>query len=400
MKYPLASDTWGNEEIDALHRVIDSGRYTMGPEVAKFEEEFATYIGSRNAVMVNSGSSANLITLAAMLYHPDYDLNPGDVVLVPAVSWSTTYFPIWQLGLRPKLLDVDVNTFNIDVDQVENAISSETRAIFAVNLLGAPADLLALKGICRKHRLILIEDNCESLGATAHSVERPNRYAGTFGSAGTFSFFFSHHLQTMEGGMIVTDDDNLADYMRSLRAHGWTRDWKTIPEIAPKTGDAFDDSYTFVLPGYCVRPLEMSAAVGRVQLRKIPKMLEYRRKNAILLENLIGQHPKLRLQRASLRHSSWFGFGFCLHYDWANKRKSLVRHLTNLGIETRPIVAGNFARQPVVKMMRMGGRMIIPPNLPNADWIHDSGFFVGNDSRDLTPEIDHFVAAIKRFSHA
>ena len=214
-KYNLASDSWGNEEISAINDVIKSNQYTMGPKVKKFEEEFADYFKSDYAIMVNSGSSANLLMIASLFYSNDYDLKKGDEVIVPAVSWSTTYYPVNQYGLKLVFVDIDRNTLNIDPKEIIKAINQKTKLIFAVNLLGNPSDLEDLKSICKKNEIILIEDNCESLGAKYH-----DKYAGTCSLMGSFSFFFSHHMQTMEGGMILTNDKNLYELCLSLRAHG------------------------------------------------------------------------------------------------------------------------------------------------------------------------------------
>ena len=165
MKYKLASDTWDQEEIWAIHRVIASGRYTMGEEVKKFEKQFAEFFGTNHAVMTNSGSSANLISIAALALNPEYK-NKGNII-VPAVSWSTTYFPVHQWGYTLRFVDVDPYTFNIDVDKVEAAIDEDTAAIFTVNLLGNSSDLPGLKMLCDKYNITLLEDNCESLGASA-----------------------------------------------------------------------------------------------------------------------------------------------------------------------------------------------------------------------------------------
>ena len=253
MAYTLAHNSWDINEKQALERVMASDRYTMGPEVAKFEEEFASYIGSKYAIMINSGSSANLMMLSALRYDDRYNLQPDDEVIVPAVSWSTTYFPVDQNRFKLVFVDVDLDTLNISVEQVVEAITERTKIIFAVNLLGNPADLVQLKKICDEKNIILIEDNCESLGAHVG-----NKMCGTWGLMGSFSFFFSHHMQTMEGGMVVTDDLKLAQMIRSLRAHGWLRDLPQENLVCNKLGDPFQDSFRFALPGYCVRPLEMS----------------------------------------------------------------------------------------------------------------------------------------------
>ena len=378
IKYPLASNTWDHREIEAINSVIADGRYTMGSRVKKFEEEFAAKFGTKHAVMVNSGSSANLLMIASLVINPDYDLNPGDEVIVPAVSWSTTYFPVTQYGLKLIFVDIERGTLNIDPAKVAEAIGPKTKAILAVNLLGNSCRYDQLKDIADKNNLILIEDNCESLGASYNG-----KMLGTIGVMGTFSFFFSHHMQTMEGGMILTDDPKLDQYLRSLRAHGWIRDLPDENFIHNKSGDPFEDSFKFVTPGYCVRPLEMSGAVGSVQLSKMDDMIRIRRDNAIRFKEAMAWIQSVETQ-TEIGESSWFGFGIVLTNGLQGKRKEIINALTSAGIETRPIVAGNFTKNPVIAHIPHE----IRGTLDAADYIDKNGFFVGNDSRDLQEEID------------
>jgi CDP-6-deoxy-D-xylo-4-hexulose-3-dehydrase len=377
MKYQLAADTWDQREIDAIQEVIAGGRYTMGPRVKQFENEFAQTFGVNHAVMVNSGSSANLLMIASLVLDDRYDLNPGDEVIVPAVSWSTTYFPLAQYGLKAIFVDIDLDTLNIDPSKVAKAITPRTKAILAVNLLGNSCDYYALLDLANEFNLILLEDNCESLGATWEG-----RYLGTIGTMGTFSFFFSHHMQTMEGGMIVTNDDQTAQYLRSLRAHGWIRDLPNENSIYNKSGDPFEDSFKFVLPGYCLRPLEMSGAVGSVQLSKMPSMVEQRRLNSKVFNQEIGSIPDV-ITQMEIGKSSWFGFSIVLRGKLEGRRKEVLTLLTEAGVETRPIVAGNFTKNPVIKYIPHE----ISGELTNADYIDQNGFFIGNDSRPLDKEL-------------
>ena len=216
-KFPLAASSWGQEEIDAMHRVIASGKFTMGEHVQRFEAGYAEYVGAKHCVMVNSGSSANLLMIAALFYtnQPHLRLQRGDEVIVPAVSWSTTYYPLYQYGLRIKFVDVDLGTLNFDLDALAAAVTDKTRAILAVNLLGNPNDFARVSEIIGERNIILVEDNCESMGASFGG-----RQAGTHGVMGTYSSFFSHHISTMEGGLITTDDEELYHVMLCLRAHG------------------------------------------------------------------------------------------------------------------------------------------------------------------------------------
>ena len=382
MKYPLACDTWDNKELEAIQSVIKSGRYTMGPKVKQFEKEFAKFFRCTDAVMVNSGSSANLLMIALL----KLKYKKGGNIIVPAVSWSTTFFPLQQYGFKLNFVDVDKETLNIDPNKVREAINEDTCAIFAVNLLGNSCDHYSLMHIAREHNLMLIEDNCESLGAQTYNYE----YCGTFGDLGSFSFFFSHHLQTMEGGMIACRDKDDADYLRSLRAHGWCRDLPDDNKIYKKTGDNFKDSFTFVTPGYSVRPLEMSGAIGSVQLKKWPKMEEQRRKNAQLFQYKFEEFPGIELQK-EIGQSSWFGFSILLTNQLKGKRDSVVKALTENGVECRPIVAGNFMRNPVIDYLDYYEN----GSYPNANYIHDNGLFIGNDIRDLRDNIAEVYTIIK-----
>ncbi|MEJ1230371.1 MAG: DegT/DnrJ/EryC1/StrS family aminotransferase [Galbitalea sp.] len=386
---PLATSTWDDNELAALDRVIKSGRFTMGPAVREFETEFAAHFGSRYAVMVNSGSSANLIAVAAAVIDPDIDLAAGDEVIVPAVSWATTYYPISQYGLTLKFVDVNLDTLNLELDDIESAIGPKTKAILAVNLLGNPLDYARLQKICDEHSLLLIEDNCESMGATFDG-----KAAGTFGAMGTFSSFFSHHISTMEGGLILTDSDYLYQAMVSLRAHGWTRELSDDNLIYPKSGDRFTDLFRFVLPGYNVRPVEMSGALGSEQLKKLPSIVAGRRANALEFVKIFSGRDDLRIQ-SETGDSSWFGFSLILEGALAGRRSELVDALDNAGIESRPIVAGNFARNPVLTHLRYAP---LPP-LPAADRIHDDGLFVGNHHYPIENELAVLEEVISSVKH-
>lgn len=380
-KYPLATATWDESEYQALQDVISSGMFTMGPKVAQFEKDFANYIGSKYAVMVNSGSSANLLMVAALFYTKNtrLKLSPGDEVIVPAVSWSTTYYPLFQYGLKIKFVDIDLNTLNYDLEQLSQAIGPNTRAVVAVNLLGNPNDFSKLKTIIGDRDIVLIEDNCESLGA-----EFEGKKAGTFGVMGTFSTFFSHHISTMEGGLIVTNDEELYHILLSLRAHGWTRNLPKENHVCGTKGDdPFEESFRFVLPGYNVRPLEMSGALGIEQVKKLPHLISERRKNGALLQKALANHSDLLIQ-SEIGHSSWFGFSLIIKPGSAWTRKDLVKRLTELGFECRPIVTGNFAKNEVVKYFDSEAH----GQLKNAEHIDQYGLFIGNHHYSIEAAIN------------
>ena len=273
MEYKLCDNPWDNEELSAIQSVIDSDMYTMGKKVAEYEKKFAEKFGTKYAVMVNSGSTANLLAIASLVYSGR--LERGSEIIVPAVSWSTTYAPLEQYGMKLIFVDINRNTLNLDIDAVRHAITDKTKMIFAVNLLGNSNEYDELLEICDKSNIILIEDNCESLGA-----KYKGKYLGTIGLIGTFSTFYSHHICTMEGGMVVTKDKELYEYMLAIRAHGWTRNLPEDSIIYEKNKEAFYESFNFIVPGFNLRPLEMEGAIGIKQLQKVDKMIDNRRSNA------------------------------------------------------------------------------------------------------------------------
>jgi len=377
MSYRLASSSWDEEEIVAIQDVVSSGMFTMGPKVSEFEKGFADFCGSKYCVMVNSGSSANLLMIAALRYRKNKPLLPGDEVIVPAVSWSTTYYPLYQYGLKLKFVDIDRETLNYDLVQLASAITDTTRAVMAVNLLGNPNDFKRIRALIGNRNIEILEDNCESMGATFEG-----RQAGTFGLMGTFSAFFSHHISTMEGGMVVTDNEEIYHILLSLRAHGWTRN---LPKhnlvCGEKSDDAFVESFRFVLPGYNVRPLEMSGAIGISQIKKLPGMIGSRRENAEKFTKLISTYPFITPQQ-EIGNSSWFGFSMIVNQNVSVTRKDLVSLFNRHAIDVRPIVAGNFAKNEVLKWMDHS----IHGSLVNAEEIDRAGLFIGNHHYPLDSE--------------
>ena len=385
--YRLASSTWGTEEIDKANELFKTGQLTMGAKVKHFESIFATYIGTKYGVMFNSGSSANLAIFTALKYVQNSSLQDGDNVIVPAVSWSTTFYPITQNGYVLNFVDVELGSLNLDVDKVEAAINSKTKAIFAVNLLGNPAKLIELKQLAQRYNLILLEDNCESLGASILSQR-----TGSFGLASSHSFFFSHHISTMEGGLVCTNSKELMETLVSLRAHGWTRGLESENSVRPHSDDPWENLYTFVLPGYNLRPTELSAVIGFEQLKKFPSFLLKRKSNAEHFKMLFKDSENYQIQDEN-GESSWFGFSIILQKKLSGMRKEVITVLESNGVETRPIVAGNFTVNPVMKHLPH-----LPlPNLPVAHKIHADGFFIGNHHFDTTEDLKLVYSLLKDF---
>ena len=386
--YPLAHKSWDEVEHNALINQLYSGKLTMGENVLKFERQFANYFGSKFSVMVNSGSSANLLIVAALTLLKKYNFKEGDEVLVPALGWSTSYSPFSQYGIKLRFLDINKSSLNIDQEIIEKAITQNTRAILAINILGNPVDFRKIKKVCKRHDLILIEDNCESLGAKFES-----KHTGTFGVASSHSFYFSHHLQTIEGGMISTDDKDIYEFCKSLRSHGWTRELESDDYSKNTYTSKFENAFKFVLPGYNLRPNELNGVLGQCQLKKFSKFLEGRRKNANFFKNMFSKSSFCQIQD-SYRESSWYGFSIILSGNLKNKREYVITELTKQGIETRPIVSGNFLKNPVEKYYKYS----VFGDLKNIKDVDENGFFVGNSHKDLEPQISRLFEILDQLN--
>ena len=386
--YPLATNTWDEKELQAIQSVMDRDAYTMGDSVKQFEQDFSKFFNIKYCVMVSSGSAANLIATAALFYTKNPMLKRGDEVIVPAVSWSTTYFPLQQYGLKLKFVDIDLDTLNYDLDALESAITSNTKMIMVVNLLGNSNDFDVINNLIKDKDIFIFEDNCESMGA-----EYNGKQTGTFGIVGTFSTFFSHHMATMEGGFVTTDDEELYHILLSMRAHGWTRNLPQQNHISNKSNDWFKESFNFVLPGYNVRPVEMSGAIGIEQLKKLPLFLKQRRKNAKLFVELFRNHSDFLIQK-NIDNSSWFGFSLIIKPSSSLKRKEVIDKLQENKIDCRPIVAGNFTKNEVMRFFDYE----IHQDLANADYLDKYGFFVGNSQACLKNEINLLFRTLNNIS--
>jgi len=397
MKIKLVYDTVGKSEKKAINKVLDSGFYSMGKVTKAFEREFAKYFNVKHAIMVNSGSSANLLAFSAIFDNDVYNteklprklLKKGDEVIVPAVSWSTSIWPIAQVGAVPVFVDNEPFTMQTSVDAIKKAITKKTKAICVVHVLGNAGYINEIKKLCDKHKLWLIEDTCESLG-----VKNNNKFLGTFGEIGTFSFFFSHHITTVEGGMVITNNDYLADKIRSLRAHGWARDmdsrekyYEMFPDIDPR--------FLFLTIGYNLRPTDINASVGRVQLKKLKKHNEHRNKIGKEWNKDFAHLKKnelmIPMEITKKTVAAWFGFPvLCKTKEIRDKFRV---YLEKNGIETRPIICGNMLRQPAIKNIkhRVSGK------ITGANEIMDRGIFWGNSPDMKKSEIKYVSKIVNNF---
>ena len=340
---PIATSTWGDEEIDAIQDVVLSGHLTMGPITERYEKAFAELMGSKYCVSVNSGSSANLLMVAAM------SLRQGvGTVIVPAISWATSYMPFQQYGWKLKFVDIDPKTLNYDIEKLNEAFTGE-ELILAVNLLGNPNDFSKFPALGNQ----LLEDNCESMGAVYGGIP-----TGNFGAMGSFSTYFSHHMCTIEGGLITTDDEYYYEMLLSLRSHGWTRHLPEDNIHKAKVGH-----YDFIYPGYNVRPTDLNSAIGIEQIRKLPSLLKGRRENA----------KSFPLKKNEVGASSWFGFPII-----SERIDEIKKYFDEIGVEYRPILS-HFTKSPVIKYFDYE----IHDELKNADYVYENGIYIGNSHEPI-----------------
>lgn len=385
MKYELAYSTFDASERKAMYDVIESDMFTMGKNVKAFESEFAKFFGKKYAVMVNSGSSANLVGVAALFYKKENALKRGDEVIVPCVSWATTYHPLQQYGLKLKFVDIDIETLNYDIDELKKAVTPNTKMIVTVSVLGNPNYFDEIEKICADNNIILFDDNCESMGAKYNG-----KFTGTSGLVNTYSTFFSHHISTMEGGFVVTDDYEIFSLCKSLRNHGWTRDQDEDSPIFEKKNDDFFEAYRFILPGYNVRPGELQGAIGLQQIKKLPGMIEQRRKNAAYFQTKFKDDKRFIIQK-EVGESSWFSFTFIMHPEANLDRSRVFKVLDDAEIGYRIITGGNFLEHDVIKYFDYE-----VTKSTNASYAHNNGFFVGNAPKDMTKEIDILAEALSK----
>jgi CDP-6-deoxy-D-xylo-4-hexulose-3-dehydrase len=381
LQFPLVDSSYDNQEIISCMATLLSGQLTMGAKVRQFEREFASWCGARHAVMVNSGSSANLLALS-VLTNPlrRVHLEAGDKVAVPAVCWSTSLWPVLQTGLVPVLVDVDPRTLNLSIPALRATLERhELKAVLMVHVLGNSTELPELLALADEHGLVLMEDTCESLGSTYDG-----RMLGTLGSFGTFSFYFSHHMTTIEGGMVLAETDEDYDLLKCLRAHGWSREQSNRAELE-RANAHIDPRFLFVNVGYNLRPMEIQAAFGIEQLKRLGDMNRERRANVRRIRAAFARHAgwrgQLQFPEATAKlDPCWFGFPFlvdaALDLDYRRFTASLLHH----GVDTRPIVSGNMALQPAVRHFNI--ELGMGP-FTGAQVIHERGLFIGCHARAL-----------------
>jgi CDP-6-deoxy-D-xylo-4-hexulose-3-dehydrase len=397
-RVPLMSRLYDEAEVaEVLDTLLTPERITLnasGPlKIEKFEDLWSRYIGVKNGIMVNSGSSANLVAFY-VLTNPSVKspLKPGDEVVTSALTWATSISPLYATGLAPVLVDATQDTYGMDLDQVEKAITPKTRAILVVHLLGFPADMGRIREIASEHDLRVVEDCCE-----AHGAEWKGAKVGSFSDLSTFSFYLSHHITTIEGGMVNTRDDDLAELARIIRSQGVMRNVKNqaYKDRVNSTAPEVDPRFLFANTGYNFRPTEMEGAFGLVQMKKFDRYFKAREKNAEFFTKHLSSFSDF-IQVPPVKKGTkpaWFAYPVLLNGSANIDVNELKSFLEQQGIETRPIMGGDYTRHPVARLFNprvVGG-------IPNTRFIHKNGFFIGVHAGIGVKEREHVVRCFEEF---
>lgn len=375
---PLVKDTINKKDIQKLIEWLSTNpRLTKGDLTKKFEKEWSKWNGSKYSVFVNSGSSANLLMVYALLMAGRLK---NKKAIVPAVSWVTTVSPFIQFGLEPILCDCDRDNLGLDVKYFEELCKKHSPAVvIMVHVLGHTGNLSKILEICKKYNVILLEDCCES-----HGTEYNKKKVGTFGKMGSFSFYFGHHMSTVEGGMVVTEDEELYNMMLSIRSHGWSRDLEEKYAVKLKEKykvDDFKEKYTFYYPGFNLRSTDLNAFLGLEQLKRLDNIVRKREENYKSYKNKLEKYYWMQKSDANL--ISCFAIGLI-----ADNLKNVVMALEKNSVETRPLICGSIGEQPF--WIDIYGKK----TLPNASRIHNNGFYVPCHQDMTKKEIDRICSIL------
>ncbi len=388
-KYPLLSNAFSKSDISCGIKVLKSKRITMSTITKNFEKQFAKKIGCKYALMTNSGSSANLLAISSIV-NPLFKkkLKARDEVIIPAVCWSTSLWPIVQNNLKPVFVDVELDTFNMSIESLKKKITSRTRAIMCVHVLGTSTNMNQIQKLIKNKKILLIEDTCESLGAKFN-----NKYLGTFGEFGTFSFYYSHQITSGEGGMIVCNNSYNYNILKSLRSHGWSRE-TNFHSFYKKKFKKMDDRFLFINSGYNLRPTEVQAAIAQNQFKRLGNFINIRKKNRNKIIETIKKNPKWDDQFKFVKQSkkvspSWFGLPIIINIKYLNKKKKFLQYLTKIGIENRPILSGNFTNQPSTQLYKLNKDGFI---FSNAEKIENLGFFIGLHTNKISNSMAKYIS--------
>ena len=369
--YPLVKNPYRRKDIDSAIKVLKTGKLTIGSVTDNFQKIFSEKLKTKNSLLVNSGSSANLLALQCLINpYRKKRLKKDDEIILPALCWSTSLWPIIQSGLKPKFVDIDLKTLNFDLEKLEKAITKKTKAILIVHVLGNCVDMDHLMKIKNKYNLILIEDTCESLG-----TKYKNKYLGTYGDFSSFSFYSSHQISSGEGGMICCKNENDFEIIKSLRAHGWSRGLKNEAKIA-NLNKNLDKRFIFYNSGFNLRSTDICASIGLSQFKDLDKFIKIRSENRIKILREFKKNKKINnymniIQENKFTKPSWFGIPI-VGKKTLNK-EAFIKKIEKKGVETRPIISGNFLKQPAIRKYKLNSKN----KMVNADYINNKGFFIG-----------------------
>ncbi len=381
--YLLLENAFSSEDILSGFKVLLSGQITMSEITEKFENEFAKYVGAKYALMVNSVSSANLLATFTLVNPRKKNfLKKNSECLIPALCWSTSLWPIVQAGLKPKFVDVDIDSFGISERLLEQNISRNTKALMIVHVLGNASNIQKISQLTKRRGIYLIEDTCESLGS-----QYGGKFLGTFGDFGTYSFYYSHQITSGEGGMIVCNSKEDYQLIYSMRSHGWSRKSKNNLE------KKLDTSFKFVNTGFNLRPLDITASIGFNQFKRLNLMIKVRSDNRDKIINKLTNSPLWQDQFTFFHPTkkikpSWFGLPVLINKKYLSKKKKFLNLLNQRGIETRMIISGNLMNHASIELYGLN------PNkktFNNAQEIEDRGFFIGLHTESISEETLNYL---------
>ena len=388
MKYSLLENAFSKNDIKKGIQVLKTKQITMSKETRDFEKFFQKKNKSNFALMCNSGSSANLLMVATACNPIRKNfLKKNDEVLIPAVCWSTSLWPLIQYGLKPIFVDVDKNTLNIEIEDLKKKISKKTKAIMLVHILGLSTNMDELIKICKKNNLLLFEDTCESLGTKYRS-----KNLGNFGDFGSYSFYYSHQITSGEGGMVVCRDRNDYEILKCLRSHGWSRNTK-LHKFYKRKYKNLNEKFLFINSGYNLRPLDITAAIAKNQYKRLNSFMRTRNFNRDLIIKKILTNKDWNNQFRFINvpkfiTPSWFGLPILINNKFIKKKKKFLNFLDKIGIENRPIVSGNFLNQPAVELYKIKSKEIFY----NAQLIEECGFFIGLHTKKISTKLANFIS--------
>ena len=356
----------------------------MGDKTQLFEKNFQKKLNTKYALMVNSGSSANLLAVFASCNPMRKNrFKPGDHALIQSLCWPTSLWPLVQAGLKIDFIDVDPRTLNVNAKDIIKKITIKTKVVLIINVLGLSPDIKKIRDFCKKKKIILIEDNCESLGA-----KYQNQYLGTYGDFGTFSFFYSHQITSGEGGMIICKDKNDYEILKALRSHGWSREEK-ITKKYPK----LDPRYIFINSGFNLRPTDIQAAIGLNQFKRLDKFKNIRFQNRKKIIDSLEKNPRWNNQFNFINipekiSPSYMVFPIMLNSIYKKNKIKFINHIESKGLETRPIISGSFTNQPSTKLYKLNKKN---EKFIGAEKVQQLGFVIGLHTKEIDQTRVNFI---------